>query len=355
MRADPQLSRIARLRLLGGISIMTRSSKVIEVLTPLERVKCISQKQDGESYPDFGINVRVASSLAEVPSLIADADVFVGHVFNAEIARNADRLKLIQVIGAGFEGVDLAAVPKGVTVCNNYEHENAVAEWVLMAMLALDRQLLAADRTLRGGSWEMSGRHGMSYPGLEGRTVGVIGMGRIGKRVIELAKAFRMNTMAATRTPISPDTEFAKHLDVPLSMADIDTLFEQSDFVVLCVALNDDTRGLIDPRALSLMKSTSHLINIARGEVVDEEALYNALVERRIAGAALDVWWNEPVTRESSPAPSQFPYHQLEHVLMSPHASAVTQSMIDARMKFLSEQMGRLARGEPLRNIVHVG
>jgi phosphoglycerate dehydrogenase-like enzyme len=333
---------------------MIKTIEAVEVVTPLDRVKCIHQKQDGETNPAFEIDVKVAKSIAEVPALIATADVFVGHVFNADMARHARKLQLIQVIGAGFEGVDLDAVPKGVTVCNTYEHENAVAEWVLMAMLALDRRMLAADRTLRGGSWEMSGRHGMSYPGLEGRTVGVIGMGRIGKRVIELAKAFHMNTIAATRTPIPLDSETAKHLDASLCMGDIDTLFEQSDFVILCVALNDDTRGLIDARALSLMKPTSHLINIARGEVVDEEALYNALVERRIAGAALDVWWNEPVTRESSPAPSRFPYYQLENVLMSPHASAVTQSMIDARMKFLSEQMPRLARGEPLQNVVHV-
>jgi phosphoglycerate dehydrogenase-like enzyme len=138
----------------------------------------------------------VAKSIAEVLALIATADVFVGHVFYADMARHASKLKLIQVVGAGFEGVDLDAVPKGVGVFNNYGHENAVAEWVLMVLLALDRRVLAADRTLRGGSWEISGRHGMSYPDLEGRTVGVIGMGRIGKRVIELAKAFHINAMA---------------------------------------------------------------------------------------------------------------------------------------------------------------
>jgi phosphoglycerate dehydrogenase-like enzyme len=330
-------------------------SKAIKVLTPQKVVSRIGQTRDPGRSVDLDIEVIVADGTSDLPRLMSGVDVFVGHEFNQEMACNADTLKLIQVIGAGYERVDLSSVPKGVAVCNNFEHENAVAEWVLMAMIALDRQVLRADRTLRAGSWEMSGRHGMKHPGLQDRTVGVIGLGRVGQRVIALAKAFHMRTVAVTRTPLATEAGIRGSIDVELTMEEIDKLFEQSDFVVPCVPLNDKTRNFINSRVLDLMKPTSHLINIARGEIVEEEALYRALAERRIAGAALDVWWNEPMTPESSPAPSQLPYHELDNVLMSPHASAVTLSMIDARIQFLVAQMGRLAHGEPLQNVVHVG
>jgi phosphoglycerate dehydrogenase-like enzyme len=325
----------------------------LKVLTPFKRVGDIRQVRDPDRGIMFDVDVTVAES--KLSTLIKGDDVLVAIEFNAEMARHADQLKLIHSPGAGYERIALEAVPTGVVVCNNFEHENAVAEWVLMAMIALDRQVLRADRTLRAGSWAMSGRHGATYPGLQDRTVGVIGLGRIGRRIVELAKAFRMHIIAATRTPLTAEERQRLSIDLALPMSQLDTLLSESDFIVPCVPVTEATRGLIGPRALALMKPTTNLINIARGEIIDEGALYQALVDRRIAGAAMDVWWNEPVSRESAPAPSKYPYCELDNVLMSPHASAMTESTIDARIRFLSDQLSRLAQGQTLQNVVHTG
>lgn len=325
----------------------------LKVLTPFKRVGDIRQVRDPDRGIMFDVDVTVAES--NLSTLIEGVDVLVAIEFNAEMSRHADQLKLIHCPGAGYERIALEAVPKGVVVCNNFEHENAVAEWVLMAMIALDRQVLKADRTLRAGSWIMSGRHGATYPGLQDRTVGVIGLGRIGRRVGELAKAFGMRIIAATRTPLTAEERQRLSIDLALPMSQIDTLLSKSDFIVPCVPDTEATRGLIGPRELALMKPTTNLINIARGEIIDEGALYQALVDRRIAGAAMDVWWNEPVSRESAPAPSKYPYCELDNVLMSPHASAMTESTIDARIRFLSDQLSRLAQGQTLQNVVHTG
>ena len=327
----------------------------LKVLTPWKRVGEIRQVRDPDRGIMYDVDVTVADSTNLLPTLISGVDVLVAIEFNAEMARYADRLKLIHSPGAGYERISLDAVPKGAVVCNSFEHENAVAEWVLMAMIALDRQLLRADRTLRDGNWEMSGRYGATYPGLQDRTVGVIGLGRIGRRVIELAKAFRMRTVAATRTPLSDEESKRLAIDLALPMSQVDRLFSTCDFIVPCVPVTEATRGLIGQREFALMKPTTNLINIARGEVIDEGALYQTLIDRRIAGAALDVWWNEPVSRDGAPAPSKYPYRDLDNVLMSPHASAATRSTLDARIKFLSDQVARLALGQSLQNVVHIG
>jgi phosphoglycerate dehydrogenase-like enzyme len=304
---------------------------------------------------DLNVEIIHADSSAELLDLMSGSDVLAHDEFNKDMARQAGSLKLIHTSGAGYDRIEFAAVPRGVFVCNNFEHENAVAEWVLMAMIAQDRQVMKADRTLRAGSWEMGARHGAVYPGLQGQMVGVIGFGRIGRRVIELARTFQMLTIVATRSPLSDDERTKRGIDFAVSMHQLDKLFAESDFVVPCLPLSSDTKGLINNKAISSMKPTAHVINIARAEIIDEAALYTALRDHRIAGAALDVWWNEPTSPGSSPKPSVFPFEALSNVLMSPHASAVTRSMVKARLRFFSDQLRRLARGEELRNVVHIG
>jgi phosphoglycerate dehydrogenase-like enzyme len=282
-------------------------------------------------------------------------DVIIAHNFNREMAESADALKLVQNPGAGYELLDLDAVPPGVWVCNAYGHEGAVSEWVLMAMIALDRRLFAADRTLRAGSWELSGRHGTFTPGLSGQTLGIIGFGRIGKRLAAMAQTFGMRVITATRTPPPSQDWKALGLTLAVGMDEFETALGDSDFVVLTLAYNEETKGLLDAKSLELMKPSAHLVNVARGGVVEEGALYAALNEGRIAGAALDVWWNEPEVPSQSPSPSSLPFHELENVIMSPHASATTNSMLRDRVMFFAEQVRRLVAGEPLENVVYRG
>jgi phosphoglycerate dehydrogenase-like enzyme len=116
--------------------------------------------------------------------------------------------------------------------------------------------------------------------------------------------------------------------------------------------LNDETRGLIDARRLALCKAELVIINVARAAVLDEEALYTALRERRIAGAVLDVWYSYPTGDHPAARPSRFPFHELSNVIMTPHCSAWTDGLIERRWGFIAANLDRLARGEPLQNVV---
>jgi phosphoglycerate dehydrogenase-like enzyme len=325
-----------------------RDSKPIRLLTPFRMLP--------ENWPaEVAVEFVFASHPDEYPELMPGVDVVIAHNFNREMAKSADALKLIQNPGAGYELIELEAVPPGVCVCNAYGHEGAVSEWVLMAMIALDRRLFTADRTLRAGSWELSGRHGIFSPGLAGQTLGIVGFGRIGKRLAAIAQTFGMRVISATRTPPPSEDWKALGLTMAVGMDKFDSVLSESDFVVLTLAYNEQTKGLLDRRALEQMKPTAHVVNVARGGVVEEEALYAALKDGRIASAALDVWWNEPEVPSQSPSPSSLPFNELDNVIMSPHASATTNSMLRDRVMFFANQVRRIAAGEPLENVVYRG
>ena len=264
----------------------------------------------------------------------------------------ATHLKLIQCAGAGYDKIDLEAVPEGCVVANVYEHEKPVAEWVMMAMIALDRKVIQADRTLRGGSWELSPFHNNIYPELEGRTLGIIGLGRIGRRVAELAKAFNMRLIAATRTVPSTDEARLLGFDSILGMNGLHQVIQEADFLLLSLSLTESTYGIIGEHELALMKPTGNLINVARAEIVDEMALFSVLKARQINGAALDVWYQEPTGPTESPMPASQPFWELDNIIMSPHVSSVTTGLIRRRLIAEAQNVDRLARGEPVLNIV---
>lgn len=135
----------------------------------------------------------------------------------------------------------------------------------------------------------------------------------------------------------------------------MDTVLAESDFVLLATALSSETEDLIGAAELALMKPESSLINVARARLVDEDALFDALRDRRIRGAAIDVWWGEPLAPDQSPAPSRRAFFELDNVLMSPHISGITAAMVQRRVQAAADNIDRLARGEPLQNIVYQG
>ena len=183
----------------------------------------------------------------------------------------------------------------------------AVAELTLGLMLSLARRIPYADASMKRGRWEKAGFLGSE---LRGKTLGIIGTGRIGKAVGYRAKAFFMELLAHD---ISQDKDFADRTDC--KYVDLDTLLRGSDFVTLHVTLTPQTRGMIGKRELGLMKPTAYLINTSRGEVVDEGALVEALRQRGIAGAALDVYEQEPL-------PTDSPLLELDNVILLPHIGA---------------------------------
>jgi phosphoglycerate dehydrogenase-like enzyme len=294
------------------------------------------------------VRVREHETLAEA---LVEADAVVCNRLEQADTRGARKLRLVQATSAGADRVDPAALPPGCVLCNAYEHEDAIAEWVLMAVLVLTRHLLRYDRGLRENDWN----RGLPLEReLRGRTIGTLGFGHIGRRVVELAGGFGMDAVAVTRSP-APERARAGGLRWLGALDDLDRLFSEVDVAVVCVPLTEATRDLVGPRQLELLGPDGYLANIARGAVVQERPLYEALREGRIAGAALDVWWNYPETRSAKAPPSAYPFHELDNVVMTPHVSGRAEGTRRGRTAFVIEQLVRLAEGRPLENVLAEG
>ncbi|MFD3735872.1 2-hydroxyacid dehydrogenase [Streptomyces sp. NPDC058632] len=286
-----------------------------------------------------------------ITRVLPDVDVYVGSQLGAEDARQAARLRLVHVVGAGYDGIPLDALHPGVAVTTTHHHGRSIAEWVLMSVLMLSRDVLGADRALRTGRW----RNVAVDPGLpfgttlRGRRVGIIGFGETGTEVARLCEAVGLRVRAVRRDPCAP---------VPAGLTPdwiggddrLPDLLAESDIVVVTVPLGPATRGLIGPAELAAMGPGSLLVNVARGPVVQEEALYEALRTGTVGGAALDVWWSGPPH-----APSRLPFHDLPNVLMTPHHSGHTSDTFAARAAEIADNISRLERGDPLVNTVRTG
>jgi D-3-phosphoglycerate dehydrogenase len=226
----------------------------------------------------------------------------------ATLAGGDTRLRLLARFGAGFDTVDLeAATREGIVVTNTPEGvRRPVATTILTFILALSHKLMTKDRLTRTGRWHERTRH--MGDGLIGKTVGSIGFGGIAQEAFRLLRPLDMIFLA---TSPSARAEDAAALNV--RKVELDTLLRESDFICINCPLTPATRSLIGARELALMKPTAYLINTGRGPIVDETALYAALSEGRIAGAALDVFAVEPV-------PADNPLLALESVIVTPHS-----------------------------------
>ncbi|HWA38449.1 MAG TPA: NAD(P)-dependent oxidoreductase [Burkholderiales bacterium] len=233
----------------------------------------------------------------------------------AAVAGSGVRVRLISRHGVGYDSVDVPAMSAaGVLVSNT---PNAVARPVAtMAMtfvLALAQRLFAKDRMTREGRWNDRVNHmGM---GLTGRTLGVVGAGRIGKELLRMARAFDLKLLAA-----DPYAEPLELSYIGARTVALEELMAASDFVVVTCLLTEETRHLVNAHQLARMKPTAYLVNVARGPVVDEKALYEALAARRIAGAGLDVF-------EEEPTPSANPILRLDNVIVTPHSLCWTDEL----------------------------
>jgi len=285
-------------------------------------------------------------------SRLADIDVLVTMVLTDRMGRACTHLKLVQVPGAGLDRIDRSAIPQGARLANVYGHENGIAEYVMGAMIALTRDFARLDLALRKGDWQSQWAIGVApppvWPELAGKTIGILGYGRIGQAVARRARAFDMKICAVRQDVRRSVEDNVAFLGGPEAT---DEIIGQSDYVLIAMPATDATIGLMDRRRLGLMKSTAFLINVARAEIVDEDALYDALAKRSIAGAVLDVWYHYP--RETGPTrPATRPFHELPNVLMTPHVSGWTDGMIDTRARLIAENIRRVAFGETPLNLV---
>ena len=309
-----------------------------------------------------GIAPRIVARLATAPdteivddtdkaalaAALAEADIAVGVSWRSDFPP-APRLKLLQCFATGVDRMDLSALPPGVTVCNVFGHEQPIAEYVMMTALALTHGLFRSVTTFRAGSWEAGLQGGGTRHGeLLGKTIGIVGYGRIGRELARRAAPFGVRLLAANRSPVAEPAPVERIYP----LAELDRMLPECDVVVIAAALAPETQGLIDARRFALMKPGALMINIARGQIVEEEALYTALRDGRLGGAAIDVWWRYPTPAEPQPRPSRFPFHELPNVIMTPHCATFTEGTAERRFADIAGNIDRCVRGEKPINIV---
>jgi phosphoglycerate dehydrogenase-like enzyme len=304
--------------------------------------------------PEAVIRAFPVAGDRRLPAALVDADAVVAAELRADETARAEKLRLIQVLGAGPDGIEEGAVPAGCALCNVYEHETAIGEWTLMTMLALSRRLLTYDRRLRKGDWQRA----VFFDGepeldLCGRRVGFVGFGNIGRHAAKLALAVGMTAAAVTRTPATHGLAAESiGLEWLGGMGDLPRLLEESDFLVVCVPHVAETTGLIGAAEIAQLGAHSYLLNVGRGPLVDEHALYSALSEGRLAGAGIDVWYRYPENPGESTLPASLPFWELDNVVMTPHSSGWSASTLEGRWTFIAEQIASLLDGKPLRNVL---
>lgn len=278
-------------------------------------------KEAGHSFTYY--DSRTAD-LEELKRRSAGQDIVMiaNNPYPDEVVRSADALKLLAVAFTGIDHVGLAACrEKGVTVCNCAGYsDTSVAELVIGMTINLLRHIRSCDSAVRAGQTS-AGLTGME---ISGRTVGIIGCGRIGFQTARLFQAFGAQVLAFGRH------ERAQVKEAGIKYVDLDTLLAESDIISLHMPANAETRGFISREKIALMKSSALFINCARGPIVDNTALAQALNEERIAGAAIDVFDTEP------PLPGDYPLLHAKNALLTPHVAFLTKEAMlrRARIEF---------------------
>ena len=249
-----------------------------------------------------------------------------------DLIQRADKCKIIARVGVGLDNIDQdAAKEKNIRVINAVEGAmNAVAELVVGLMLSLAREIPRADREVRNGNWIKKELMGTE---LRGKYLGIVGLGNIGKRLGRLAKSFNMNIIGFDVMPI--DEEFSK--EVGLMKADLGTLLASADYVSLHVPLLDSTKHMINAEKIATMKNTARIINTSRGGVIDEDALYDALKNGSLGGAALDVFEIEPATSNN--------LRELPNFISTPHMGAQTKEAQSLAANVIAEKIIQILRG----------
>ncbi len=283
-------------------------------------------------------------SLEVSPAHIKGADGLVvlrPWVKKSTFAAGAEDLFVIGRSGAGYDKIDLdACTEAGVAVFNApLALNHSTASSALLFMLALAKRLFQQDRITRLGRWDSQAE--VLGHEILGRTLGIVGLGHSGRELARLAAPFAMRLIA-----YSPHAEAEQARELGVRLTSLEDVMRESDFVSLHCRLSDATRGMIGTRELAFMKPSAYFINVARGELVDQRALTDALRQRRIAGAGLDVFDREPL-------PIADPLIGLDNVILTPHWSASTLDVWQATGREMALGMIRAARGEIPDNVVN--
>ncbi|MFF7708675.1 NAD(P)-dependent oxidoreductase [Pseudomonas sp. NPDC007930] len=291
---------------------------------------------------------REAHESPEWDDQIDGADVLVAMRFKRSTP--APRFRLLHAPGAGLDGVDFAALPAGCTVCNVFEHEIPMAEYAMACLLEHQIALASVGAAFNSDTFAQAYLGRQPRGELYGKTLLIIGFGRIGQAVAVRARAFGIRVVAISSRAQGGRVEGP--MDEAYTEAEVLAQLPRADFVVLSCPLNAHTRGSFGAAQLAAMKPSAVLINIARAAVVDQAALYEALKAQRIARAFLDVWYQYPAGEGDNVQPASQRFEALPNAFCTPHVSGWTHGLFERRYRLIAQNIDRLARGEPLHNVV---
>jgi len=295
---------------------------------PERGLKIIKKRFDVDVWPEYGPPLKevIIEKVGDVDALVS----LLSDSIDVEVFGAAPKLKIVAQMAVGFDNIDVKeATKRGVCVTNTPEVlTETTADFAWALLMSIARRVVEADRYVRGRRWKV-GWHPNMLLGRDvyGATIGIVGAGRIGSAVARRAKGFNMKILYCGRKS-RPELEKilgAKHVD-------LDMLLKQSDFVSIHVSLTKQTYHMIDKEKLRLMKKTAYLVNNSRGAVIDEKALCQALKEGWIAGAALDVF-------EQEPTPVTNPLLKLDNVVLAPHISSSSHGTRSKMAKMVAENL----------------
>jgi len=304
-----KLGNMTAMPLLPHVAVPDDSPPVLAASPAFESLKQIAAIEYFDTLP--GSTERLIERIRDAAAVV---NVRSSSQFTAEVFQHSPRLRLLSIWGTGTDHVDLAAAAKhGVKVASTPGvSAYSVAEHALALMLAVARRIPAQDAAVRQGTWPRG--QGIE---LRGKTLGIIGLGAIGRRFAELGRGIGMRVIAWT---LHPDPALG------FDLVEFDELLRSSDVVSVHPRLSKQTKGMIGPREFELMKRSAILVNTARGAIVDEPALLQALLSNQIAGAGLDVFSTEPL-------PPHHALTKLDNVVLTPHSAGVTPEALDAGLK----------------------
>jgi len=282
------------------------------------------------------IEGKLAAQLESADGLIVRSAVQV----DAELLEHASKLRVIGRAGVGVDNIDLeAATRKGIAVMNTPgANAIAVAEHTLALMLAMARHISRANELMHAGKWEKKSLQGSE---LRGKTVGIVGLGRVGMEVARRARAFGMEIVAH-----DPFVSTAIAKEQGIRMVKLEEVYEAADYLSLHVGLTPQTAGMINAESIKKMKAGVRLVNCARGELIDEAALAQGLKQGRVAGAALDVFTEEP--------PKSSPLTALDNVILTPHIAGSTFEAQEAVGYQIAHQVKEYLKDGVIQNAVNV-
>jgi len=299
-----------------------------------------------EQYPELAKKAVFAKTDEEIQKGIKDASVFLTFGVSQKIIDNSRHLRLIQIPVVGVNQIPGTLDAKNIPICNVHGNSIATAEHAIALMFAVAKKIVPNHLDLAKGIWHNLLTDKAKTVHIEGKTAGIIGFGNIGRHIAKLCKCMGMNVVALKRTAV---TEKIDIIDKLFTGNQLDRLIASSDFIFIAAPLTDQTRDMIDKHQLNNMKGKI-LINIARGPVVNEKALYYALKNGILEGAGIDVWYNYPTPEQQICFPSKYPFHLLGNVVISPHCGGLTYEGMRDCYQQAFDNIANLYAGKPLSN-----